>query len=116
MIETTEQLIKHHLPGRSKDTLACYEMWEHEDYLEYDKDTGELIGLISYFKLDFKFDMIIAMNRDNIFSMTQWRILRNTIKNRVKPLRIQSDPNNPTLQAVVKRLGGKFINDEIYFN
>ena len=112
---TIEERIKEHLPGRYQDTLACYEMWEHENWEDRDKDTGELKGFISYFFLDFKFDMIIAAAENNRFSKTQWKILRDTIVNRTKPLRIQSDPNNKSIIAAVKKYGGKWCDDEIWY-
>jgi len=113
-VETIEEMLIEHLPGRYKDTLACYEMWKHEDWEE--SDEGGLKGFISYFYLDFKYDMIITASRDDVFSKTQWRILRDTIKNRSKPIRIQSDPNKPALHKGAARLGGRFIEDEIYFD
>ena len=116
MIRSIEDRIKEHLPGRYKDTLACYDMWDHEDWTEYDEDTGELIGFISYFFLDFRFDMIITAAKNNRFSKKQWRVLRDTIKNRVKPLRIQSDPSNKALIKGAARYGGRFIEDEIFFD
>ena len=115
MINTIEERIKEHLPNRYADTLACYDMWEHEDWEDRDEDTGELIGFISYFFLDFKFDMVITAAADNKFSRAQWKILKHTIENRVKPLRIQSDPTNKALRKGAARLGGKFVEDEIYF-
>ncbi len=114
MITTIEQRLKHHLPNRYTDTLRCYDVFEHEDWEEFAED-GELIGFVSYFFLDFKWDMIITAAKDNIFSKTQWRIIKNTIENRVKPLRIQSDPNNKALHRGAARLGGKFVEDEIFF-
>ena len=115
MIMTIEDRLKDHLPGRYEDTLKCYEMWEHQDWEDRDPDTGELIGFVSYFLLDFRFDMIITAAKENKFSKEQWRVLRETIVNRVKPLRIASDPSNKVLHRAVKKFGGKFIMDEIYF-
>ena len=115
MIRTIEDRIKEHLPGRYKDTLACYKAFKHQDWEEYN-DEGELIGFVSYFLLDFKHDMIITAAKDNKFSKAQWRILRDTLRDRVKPIRIQSDPNNKALHKGAARLGGVFIEDEIYFN
>ena len=115
MIKTIKELLIHHLPGRYADTLACYDMWEHQDWEDRDKETGELKGFISYFFLDFRFDMVIVAQQENRFSKDQWRVLRDTIQYRTKPLRIQSDPYNKVLQRAVKKYGGKFVEDEIYF-
>jgi len=114
MITTIEERVKEHLPGRYQDTLACYDAFEHEDWEDI-TDDGELIGFISYFFLDFKWDMIITAAKDNNFSRKQWKILKHTLINRKKPIRIQSDPNNIALHKAAKRLGGKFIEDEIHF-
>lgn len=114
MIRTIEDRLKAHLPDRYEDTLACYDIWKHEDW-EDRGDDGELIGFISYFFLDFKWDMIITAAHANNFSKAQWRILQATLQNRVKPIRIQSDPNNLALHRGAARLGGYFIEDEIYF-
>jgi len=114
MIRTIEDRLKEHLPDRYADTLACYDMWEHQDWEDIAED-GELVGFISYFLLDFKFDMIITAAKDNRFSKAQWRILRDTIKYRTKPIRIQSDPNNLALHKGAARLGGTFVEDEIHF-
>jgi len=115
LITTIEHRIKEHLPNRYRDTLACYEAFEHQDWVEYNEE-GELIGFISYFLVDFKHDIIITAAKNNKFSKAQWRILRDTIVNRVKPLRIQSDPTNQVLHRGAAKYGGKFIEDEIYFN
>ena len=115
MIKTIEELLIHHLPNRYQDTLACYEMWEHEDWEDRDMETGELKGFISYFLLDFKFDMIITAQQENRFSKDQWKVLQKTIINREKPIRIQSDPTNPVLHRAAKKYGGKFVEDEIWF-
>jgi len=114
MTRTIEELLIEHLGTRVEDTLSCYAMWEHEDWEDI-TDDGELIGFISYFLLDFKFDMVITAAKNNRFSKTQWRILRDTIVKRVKPLRIQSDPSNLAIQKSAKRLGGIFLEDEVWF-
>lgn len=114
MVKTIEDRLKAHLPDRYEDTLACYDMWKHEDWEDI-TDDGELIGFISYFFLDFKWDMIITAAHANRFSKDQWKILQATLLNRVKPIRIQSDPNNIALHRGAARLGGYFIEDEIYF-
>ena len=108
-------LINYHLSDRSRDTLACYTGWRHETMKEYNTQ-GEIDWMISYFYLDFKFDMIIVMQRDNKFSKSLWRILRDTIDKRVKPLRVMSDPSNEAIVEGAKRHGGVWMNDEIFFN
>ena len=112
--EQIKELLIHHLPGRHADTIACYDMWEHQDWKDENTD-GTINGFISYFFLDFRFDIIITAAKDNKFSKAQWRVLRDTIQYRTKPLRIQSDPYNKVLQRVVKKYGGKFVEDEIFF-
>ena len=109
-----KELLIHHLPNRYTDTIACYDMWRHEDWKDMNPD-GTINGFISYFFLDFKFDMIITAQWDNKFSKAQWKIIRDTIVNRTKPIRIQSDPSNPILHKVAKKYGGKFVEDEIWF-
>lgn len=115
MIMTIEDRIREHLP-EPRDTLACYECFRNESFEDRDKKTGELKGFVTYFFLDFPFDMIIAAAEDNRFSKSMWYVLRDTIVNRVKPLRIQSDPTNPLLHKAVKKYGGYFTEDgEMYF-
>jgi hypothetical protein len=106
-------LIEYHLPNRSRDTITWYENFSQETVLYY-KD-GKLDGMISYFFLDFPFDTIIVMQRDNVFYKSMWRILKETISKRVKPLRIMSDPNNKVLVRGAERHGGKWHEDEIWF-
>jgi len=106
-------LIEYHLPGRSRDTISWYKNFSQETILYY-KD-GKLDGMISYFFLDFKFDMIIVMQRDNVFYKSMWKILKKTIQERVKPIRIMSDPNNKVLVRGAIRNGGKWVDDEIFF-
>jgi len=115
MITTIEELLIDHLPNRYKDTLKCYEMWEHQDWEYRDEETGELTGFISYFFLDFRWDMIVTAAKDNKFSKSQWRVLRDTVSNRVKPIRIASNPNNKVLHRAAHSFGGKFFEDEIWF-
>ena len=114
MITTIEERIKEHLPGRYADTLACYKVWEHEDWEDKD-ESGYLKGFVSYFFLDFKFDMIITAAENNRFSKEQWKVIRDTVVHRVKPIRIQSDPGNPILHKIAHKYGGKFYDDEIWF-
>ncbi len=114
MDKQIREMLIDHLPNRYSDTLSCYDMWEHENWKDLDEE-GNMRGFISYFFLDFKQDMVITAATNNRFSKTQWRILRDTIKNRVKAIRIQSDPNNKALHKGAARLGGRFILDEIYF-
>ncbi len=105
-----------HLPGKYEDTLRCYDVFKSESWEDRDEETGELLGFVSYFFLDFKYDMIITAAKDNRFSKSQWRVLRDTLRKRVKPIRIQSDPSNLALHKGAKRLGGEFYDDEIFFN
>ena len=107
-------LIEYHLAGKSRDTIAWYKNFEHETILYYN-DEDKLEGMISYFFLDFKFDTMIVMQRDNVFYKSMWRILKDTIKSRVKPLRIMSDPSNKVLVEGAKRHGGQWHHDEIWF-
>jgi hypothetical protein len=107
-------LIEYHLPGRSRDTISWYENFKHDTVLFYDDD-GILDGMLSYFILDFKFDTMIAMQRDNKFYKMMWKILKDTIANRQKPLRIMSDPTNKVLVEGAKRHGGVWHHDEIWF-
>lgn len=114
MILTIEDMIREHLL-EPRDTLACYKCFSNESWEDRDEETGELVGFVSYFFLDFGFDMLIAAAKDNKFSKAQWRVLRDTIKNRVKPLRIQSDPTNPVLHRAAESFGGFFVDGDIYF-
>ena len=109
------EIIEHHLPDRSRDTISCYEMWNHETYYEYNKE-GKIDWMVSYFFLDFKWDMVIVMQRDNNFTKQLWKILKDTIKNRIKPLRISSDPTNKVLVRGAIKNGGIWHDDEIWFN
>ena len=54
-----KELLMYHLPDRHTDTLACYEMWKHQDWKDMNTD-GTINGFISYFFLDFRFDMVIT--------------------------------------------------------
>ena len=114
MDKQIEEMLIQHLPNRYEDTLACYEMWVNENWKDIDSD-GNFNGFVSYFFLDFKWDMIVTAAKDNRFSKEQWRVLKHTIRNRTKPIRIASDPSNPVLHRVAKSFGGKFFDDEIWF-
>ncbi|OYT57747.1 MAG: hypothetical protein B6U76_00125 [Desulfurococcales archaeon ex4484_217_2] len=107
-------LIEWHLPGRSKDTISCYQMWDHETLLYYDEE-GNLDAMISYFFVDFPFDMMIVMQRNNKFYKDMWKVLRDTTQNRVKPIRIMSDPNNKVLVRKTKQYGGEWHQDELWW-
>jgi len=109
-----KEMLIDHLPNRYEDTLACYDMWKYEDWKDTRED-GTINGFISYFFLDFEHDMIITAATDNRFSKAQWRILRDTIVNRTKPLRIESDPSNKILHKAAASYGGKFFGREIFF-
>ena len=113
MINTIEEMLIEHLK-EPKDTLACYECFNNESWEDRDPETGELKGFITYFFLDFEYDMIICAATDNKFSKSQWRILRDTLNNRVKPIRIQSDRYNMALRKGAKRFGGYFTGGDIY--
>ncbi len=106
-------LIEYHLKERSGDTITWYKSFTHETILYYDGD--KLDGMISYFFLDFVFDTMILMQRDNTFYKSMWRALKDTIKNRVKPLRIMSDPSNKVLVKGAIRHEGVWHHDEIWF-
>ena len=114
MDKQIEEMLIAHLPNRYADTLACYSMWKYEDWKDIQED-GSMNGFVSYFFLDFKYDMIITAATDNKFSKTQWRVLRDTIVNRTKPISIQSDPSNKILHKAAEKFGGKFYEDVIYF-
>lgn len=115
MITTIEERIREHMPEPT-DTLNCYKCFLHENWEDRDPKTGELKGFITYFFLDFPFDMIVTAAKDNRFSKSHWKILRDTIINRVKTIRIQSDPTNKVLQRAVKKYGGYFDEEgEIIF-
>jgi len=114
LITTIEEMLVEHLP-EPKDTLSCYKCFRNESWEDKDPNTGELVGFVTYFFLDFGFDMLIAAAKDNKFSKAQWRVLRDTIKNRSKSLRIQSDPNNPVLHRAAESFGGFFVDGDIYF-
>ena len=107
-------LIKHHLPGRNRDTIAWYENFTHETVLEYNEE-GDIDWLISYFYLDFPFDNMIVMQRTNKFPKTMWRILRDTVQKRVKPIRIMSDPTNKVLVKMSTKYGAVWHEDEQWY-
>ena len=116
--ELTEDMlgiIEYHLPGRSKDTIAWYENFTHDTVLFYD-DEDRLDSMLSYFSLDFRFDTMIAMQREDKFSKRMWKILRDTLVSRVKPIRIMSDPKKKALHKAAARYGGKFYEDEVFFD
>ncbi len=112
-IYTIEELLEEHLV-EAKDTIACYRCFEHEDWEERGEE-GELLSFVSYFYLDFKYDMIITASRSNVFSKKQWSVLRDTLLHRTKSIRIQSDPKNIALHKGAARYGGYFIDGEILF-
>ena len=110
-MDKIEELIIAHV-RHPVDVLEAYKYLEHEDWLEYDKE--ELISFVSYFKLNnADFDMIVAIHRDDIFSMGQWRIIKKYIINRRKELRINSDPSNDIIQLWVTKHGGYFDGEDI---
>ena len=107
-------LIEYHLRDKSRDTITWYKNFKHQTVLYYDEEC-KLQGMISYFLLDFQFDTMIVMQRENVFYKSMWRILKDTIKSRTKPLRIMSDPKNDVLVKGAKRHGGQWHHDEIWF-
>jgi hypothetical protein len=108
------ELIEYHLPGKSTDTVNVYKHFNHQSILYYDED-GKLDAMLSYFYFDFPYDSIVSMQRDNKFNKHMWRVLKDTIASRVKPLRIMSDPNNSVLVKGAIRHGGVWHQDEIWF-
>lgn len=111
-MSSIEELIIHHLK-RPIETLLVFKYFKHSDWIEY--EDGKLISLVSYFKLDYSFDMVVAINKDNIFTPRQWRVIFTILKNRTKEIRIQSDSSNDKLHKGAKRFGGYFEEDEIIF-
>ena len=107
------ELIKYHLPNNNRDTIKVYENFKHQTILYYKDEV--LDAMLSYFFFDFPYDIIVVMQRDNKFYKHMWRVLRDTINSRVKPLRIMSDPNNRVLVKGAIRHGGVWIDDEIHF-
>jgi len=107
-------LINHHLPNRSRDTIVWYENFKHDTVVEYN-DEGEAEWMISYFFLDFPFDTMILMQRDNKFPKKMWKILRASLINREKAIRIMSDPSNKVLVKMAEKYGGVWHQDEIWF-
>jgi len=112
-MNSIEELVIHHIQ-HPIDTLQAYELLEHMDWKEYD-DSG-LVSLVSYFKLDaLEYDMIITMHKDNVFSLSQWKVISKYLSNRTKEIRIQSDGTNKVLHKGAKKYGGYFIEDVIIF-
>jgi len=112
MITTIEDRLKDHLPNIWGPAVDCYSNYIHEDWYDYAED-GELLGFISYFFLEDKSDMIITAAKDNRYSKAHWRVLRDTLINRSKPIRIQSDPKNKVLHKGAEKFGGFFLGSEI---
>ena len=107
-------LINIHLPGRSRDTITWYKNFEHETVLQYDSE-GRVEWMISYFFLDFPFDTMIVMQRESKFPKKMWKILRDTVGQRVKPIRIMSDPSNEVLVKMSIKYGAVWHEDEMWY-
>ena len=109
-----EEMLRQHLPDRATDTLACYEAFKHDDWKDLDEE-GNLKGFVSYFFLDFTHDMLITAANNNTFSKTHFKVVKDTVLNRDRPLRISADQNKKILHKLVEKYGGKFFEGEIWF-
>lgn len=107
-----DELIIHHI-HTPVETLLAYRYLDHTDWEEY--VDGQLLSLVSYFGLEYEYDMIIAINRDNIFTLGQWKYISKLLKTRTKEIRISSDPINKILHKGAKKYNGYFVDDYIVF-
>lgn len=114
MITTIKERLKEHLPDEWGIAHSCYSKYKHENWYDYSED-GELLGFVSYFFLEGKSDMIITAAKDNRFSKKHWRVLRDTLLNRTKAIRIGSDPTNPILHLGANKFGGFFLGKDLVF-
>ena len=112
MITTIEDRLKDHLPHIWGPAVNCYKKYKHENWYDYAED-GELLGFITYFFLAGKSDMIITAAKNDRYSKDHWRILRDTLIHRTKPIRIESDKDNNVLIRGAKKFGGFFLGTEI---
>jgi len=109
-----EELVKEHLGTDRYETLRAYDMFEHTDWVEY-KD-NKLYSIVSYFTLEhLDFDMIVTMNRDNVFTLSQWKVISKLLRNRDKEIMIDSDPSNKVLIKGAKKYGGYFDYTNLVF-
>ena len=98
-----------------EDTYRTHKYFHHYTWGDVN-EYGELVGFISYFPLeDEEFDLVISHNKNNIYTLNHWRVLRKTIKNRQKYLVINSDSTNKALVKGVKKYGGYFKGNDIHF-
>ena len=95
-------------------TLKVHQAYPHYSWIDIVDD--EIVGFISYFPLeDNDFDVVVSHNKDNKYTLTHWRVLRNTLKNRKKYLVINSDSSNEALIKGAKKYGGYFIGEDLHF-
>ena len=111
--DKVEELVVHHVDDKELAGEVMKILTNKNTAIWLDDD---MLGFVSYTRLiNMDRDVIITMQKDDIFSYSQWKILINLVNNRDKEIHINSDPNNPTIVKLVDRLGGHWIGDDIVF-
>ena len=105
-----EELVEHHTPDKAKEVLLIFEQMPSDIWV-----TEDVLGLVAYVHLPIEVDMIIAMQWDNKFTMSQWRKIKELINNRKKEVHINSAPNNKAISKWVSNGGGYWLLDDIVF-
>jgi hypothetical protein len=81
--------------------------WNLDDfpiYTEY--DNKGLRAFLCYIELPLEYDMICVTDREDVFTLSTWRILSKELKLRTKEIRIDSVANNPTIDKAIQKYGG----------
>ena len=112
-IDKLEDLIEHHAGEDADNVWKALVDFKSDIYVDYKGE--DLTGLVSYIHLPLEYDMIIAMEWDDKFTLSQFRLLKDMIMNRQKEIRINSDPTNMSLNLWVVHNGGYWDGDNMVF-
>lgn len=81
--------------------------WGLDDFPVYTEyDNKGLRAFLCYIELPLEYDMICVTDRNNVFSLSTWRILSKELKLRTKEIRIDNPITHPTIDKAIKKYGG----------
>ncbi len=111
-----EELIESHCGAQAYETAWAFNYLPHEKEIKYDTNNGDVISIVAYFPLErLNFDMIIMIHKDNKFSLSQWKWLKNKLINRQKEIRIAIVDNKDYLAKLASKYGGILQDDVLIF-
>ena len=91
-------LIKEHLKDRGlelQEVIDYFLLIPDEDIVIVEQD-GDIRSLCMYIETQLEYDMIIAMDKTDVYPISLWKLIKRTILNNTeKELRINSTLNKP---------------------